>query len=309
MKQVGHVAVQDVKRRWWVGCLSLVIGVPLVACCLFGLLAVVLPELDKFASSDQSANLPLLLLVIGMILIAGMIIVPVIAMWFVIQRRANMLDSIFLPLGLQGAMYMMVGRHYWGDINGRAVDVYIYRGPTMEIRISSRGRARVQILPGDSLPVQISGVLNKHPMQTNAAQMAGYAIYADDEAWAQQLLAQPGLPDILQSLISGHADWAIFRHVEIQPGEVLLYLHRSKQMFVKANQFTAVQAWIGSLTALAETLEALPDPAIPAEPIHGISREERQKRSKFLLVAVLGILILLPVCLIGVGVLAYFLVG
>jgi len=188
MNQVGHVAVQNIKRRWLVGCLILLIGGPVMACCLVGLFTFVLPELDKFVSSDPSGNPPLLLLVLGVILIAGMIIAPSIAMGFVIQRRANMLDSIFLPLGLQGSMYMVVGHHYWGVINHRAVDVYIYRGPTMEIRVYAKSKARVQILPGKSLPVQISGVVNKQPMQGTHPQMSAYAIYADDEAWTQQLV-------------------------------------------------------------------------------------------------------------------------
>jgi nitric oxide reductase large subunit len=70
-----------------------------------------------------------------------------------------------------------------------------------------------------------------------------------------------------------------------------------------------VQAWLNDLAALASLLEALPPPLIQAEAIQGVSRTERQKRSKFLLTAVLAILIVLPICLIGVGVLTYFLVS
>jgi hypothetical protein len=309
MNQVGHVAVQSLKRRWWVGCLTALMGGPAMACCLLGLFAVVLPELDRFASSDLSANLPGLLLVLGVTLIAGMIVVPAVAMWVVIRRRANMLDSIFLPLGLQGSMYMLVGRHYWGVVHGRVVDVYIYRGPTMEIRVYAASKTRAQILPGESLPVRIGGVLNKQPMPVAHPQMRGYAIYADDETWMQQLLAQRGMPEIMQTLLAGYADWAIFRHVEIQPNEVLLYLHRSKHMWIKADQFVAAQVWIGSLAALATALETLPDPAIQAGPNRGLSREERQKRSKVLLAGVLGIVVLLPICLIGVGILACLWVG
>jgi hypothetical protein len=309
MNQVGQVAVQSIKRRWLVGCLSLSIGGPVMACCLFGLISVVLPELDKLSSGDQSADSPLLLLMLGVGLIAGMLIIPAISMAFIIQKRANMLDSIFLPIGLQGSMYMIVGRHYWGLLNNRAVDIYIYRGPTLELRVSANSQTRVQILPQKTIPVQISGVLNKRPMQINDMLLSEYAVYAEDETWTKQLLTQPNLPEILQSLMAGHADWAIFRHVEIQPNEVLLYLHRSKQLFVKADQFTAVQAWLNDLAALASLLEALPPPLIQAEAIQGVSRTERQKRSKFLLTAVLAILIVLPICLIGVGVLTYFLVS
>lgn len=309
MNQLGQVAIQSIKRRWLVGCLSLSIGGPVTACCLLGLISVVLPELDKLGSGNQSADSPLLLLILGVGLIAGMIIIPAISMGFVIQKRANMLDSIFLPLGLQGSMYMIVGRHYWGLLNNRAVDIYIYRGPTLEIRVSAHCQTRVQILPQKTIPVQISGILNKRPMQINDMLLREYAVYAEDETWTKQLLTQPSLPELLQSLMTGHADWAIFRHVEIQPNEVLLYLHRSKQLFVKADQFTAVQAWLNDLAALASLLETLPPPLIQAEAIQGVSRAERQKRSKFLLTAVLAILIILPICLIGVGVLTYFLVS
>jgi hypothetical protein len=262
MNQVGQVAIQSINRRWLVGCLSLSIGGPVMACCLFGLISVVLPELDKLSSGNQSADSPLLLLILGVGLIAGMIIIPAISMGFVIQKRANMLDSIFLPLGLQGSMYMIVGRHYWGLLNNRAVDIYIYRGPTLEIRVSAHSQTRVQILPQKTIPVQISGILNKRPMQINDMLLREYAVYTEDETWTKQLLTQPSLPEILQSLMTGHADWAIFRHVEIQPNEVLLYLHRSKQLFVKADQFTAVQAWLNDLAALASLLETLPPPLI-----------------------------------------------
>ena len=307
MNQVGQVVIQNTKQRLWVGCLTLLIGVPLIACCLLAFFSVVLPELETVNAGNQSGSMPMLLLGLGIVLVLIMLLVPIIAVGFVTQKRARMLDSIFRPFGLQGQMYLLIGRHYWGEVDGRRVDIYLYRGPTLEIRLSSHSKTRVQIYSDKALPSKISGFLHKNPMLLDKTPWADYAVYAEDENWTRVLMNQPAMPEIIHSLMNNNQDWAIFRHVEIQPDEVLLYLHRSKELFIRAGQFSTVQTWLKNLADLAAAAEMLPAPSVQSTPLPGLSHQEREKKSKFLLIAVLTILIGLPICLVGIGILAYFL--
>ena len=309
MNQIGNVVVTDTKRRLLVGCLTLLVGVPIMACCLILLGTVVFPGLDSMAAGDNADMLSYILPLVGVLFLFMIIVIPVGVFLFITRNRAKMLDSIFQPLGLQGEMYMLVGRHYWGAIDGRSLDVYIYRGPTMEIHLSSQSQTRIQILPTVSMPVKISGVFNKHPMENLNPQLSKYAIYAEDESWAQALLSDIAVITALQSLMFEHADWAIFRHVEIQPNEVLLYLYRSKQLFTKRDQFKTVQAWMKALQTVADAIDSQPAPAKKTLPAKDTSRQARQKKSKYLNYALIAILIGMPLCMIGIGILAYLLVS
>ena len=309
MNQVGNVVLQNTKRRLLTGCLSALVGVPLMVCCLVLIFTVVLPQLDKFVTSEQTDLLPIVLLGIGALIIFVLIVGPVILFIIIIRNRANLLDAVFQPLGLQGSMYMLVGRHYWGTFSGRDLDIYIYRGPTMEIHLSSQSHTRVQILPNTSLPVTISAILNKDPIQLPNRQLENCAIYTEDEIWARKLFSNEQVNSALLSLLFGHADWAIFRHVEIHPDRILLYLHRSKQLFTNRDQFSAAEVWINSMVTMATVIEEMEEPSVTLQPFSTMSREHKQKLSKTQLIFVLIILIGLPLCLLAIGVLTYLLVS
>lgn len=309
MNQIGNVVVTNTKRRALVGCLTLLIGVPIMACCLILLGTVVFPGLDTLAVGDNADILTYILPLVAVLLLFMLIVIPAGVFLFIIRNRAKILDSIFKPLGLQGEMYMLVGRHYWGNLAGRSLDVYINRGPTLEIHLSSHSQTRVQVLPTISLPVKISGVLNKRPMVISNPQLSKYAIYADDESWAQELFMDAAIISALQSLMFEHADWAIFRHVEIQPNDVLLYLHRSRQLFTKRDQFEAAQAWMKALQTVADKIDNQPAPGTKKLPAVNTSRQARQKKSKYLNYALIAILIGMPLCMVSIGILAYVLVS
>ena len=309
MNQVGDVVLQNTKRRLFVGCLSALIGFPLMVCCLVLIFSLVLPQLDRLAAGSQTDLLPVVLVGIGVLIIFVLLVGPVILYIILIRNRANLLDEAFQPYDLKGSMYMLVGRHYWGTFSGRDLDMYIYRGPTMEIHLSSQNHTRLQILPNTSLPVKVSAILNKDPIQLPAGLSENYAVYAEDVDWAQKLFLNEEINNALKSLLFEHADWAIFRHIEIHPDRILLYLHRSKKLFTNINQFSAVDAWIHSMQTISAIIEDMPEPAITFPPAKTMSREYKQKLSKTQLMIILGILIGLPLCLLAVGVLAYLLVS
>ncbi len=309
MNQVGQVVSQNIKHRLMVGCISLIIGVPVSVCCLLVLFTVVLPQMESLSMNGQQSNIPLILLIAGGFVLSGLIILPVVVMFFVIRKRATMLDTVFFPLGFQGKMYLLVGRHYWGRFGDREVEIYIYRGPTMEIRILAQSRTRIQIIRKGTIPVKISGILQKNPLVLTNPQLSSYAVYADDEAWAQQFLSDLSIFPALESLMVGHVDWAVFRHLEIQPGQVTLFLHRSKNMYLNSGQFSAVQPWLIALSTLAARIESLAQPERNSQPVRGFSRAERLKRSQIQFVVILGILIGMPLCMVTLGILTYLLVS
>lgn len=309
MNQVGQVVSQNIKHRLMVGCISLIIGVPVSVCCLLVLFTVVLPQMESLSMNGQQGNIPLILLIAGGFVLSGLIILPVVVMFFVIRKRATMLDTVFFPLGFQGKMYLLVGRHYWGRFGDREVEIYIYRGPTMEIRISAQSRTRIQIIRKGTIPVKISGILQKNPLVLTNPQLSSYAVYADDEAWAQQFLSDTSIFPALESLMIDHVDWAVFRHLEIQPGQVTLFLHRSKNMYLNSGQFSAVQPWLIALSTLAARIESLAQPERNSQPVRGFSRAERLKRSQIQFVVILGILIGMPLCMVTLGILTYLLVS
>jgi hypothetical protein len=309
MNQIGNVLVQGTKRRLYVGCLTVLIGIPMIICGFIFLFTVVLPGFDEIIKNGNEEIVPVLLLGLAVILIFLFLGLPTLIYILQIRSRAKRLDAIFFPVGLKGELYLIVGRHYWGSINGRDIDIYIYRGPSMEIHISANTNTRVLVLPNKTLPVKISGIFNKQPMQTAAAEYEKYSLYPDDENWAKQLIQQKDTLSLFDSLVYEHADWAIFRHLEIQSDRIMLYLHRSKNLFTNLNDFSAAATWLKSLYELAEIVENLPAPSHITQPVLAYSRSNRRNTNKIQLYVILFILICIPIACIGVGVLTYLLVS
>ena len=54
-----------------------------------------------------------------------------------LYRRKRWLDSVFAPLGLTGSAYTISGRQYQGVVQGREVTVRFYRGPTLDLYVST----------------------------------------------------------------------------------------------------------------------------------------------------------------------------
>ncbi|MDA3935447.1 MAG: hypothetical protein PF636_01090, partial [Actinomycetota bacterium] len=59
--------------------------------------------------------------------------------------RAKKLDALFVPLGLEGEAYMSLFRQYHGAVHGRRTDVYLWRGPYLQIEIATALQTRLGI--------------------------------------------------------------------------------------------------------------------------------------------------------------------
>jgi hypothetical protein len=308
MRDLGSLFAERFKRRLVVGCLSTVIGGVVGCCCLILLPTVFLPFLDTVAAGGNENTTMLVLLGIGLLALFFLFAVPVIVALVLIQRRARALDAVFTPLGLTGRSYMLYGRHYQGQFAGREVDIYIYRGPTVEVRLRATPQTRVQVMAKGSLPASVAGAFNKQPLALNDPALEAFAIYPVDEPWTCALLAEPPASQALQTLMTVGASWAIFRTVELQPGEVLLHLNRSRQSFFSSIDLSNVRTWLESLQTLAQTAESLPAPQVTAPPT-GVTRQGREQLNKFLLYTVLFIVFVMPVGFIAIGALAALIVS
>jgi hypothetical protein len=308
MRDMVNVYAAGTKRRLLIGCISTLVGIPIVGCCLVLLAIVVFPELDKLVAGGNGNTGMLVMLGIGLVIMVGLIAIPLVALFFITRRRARALDAIFTPLGLTGGPFMINGRHYQGQINGREVDVYIYRGPTVEIRVQAAVQTNLLVVRKGSLPTSVAWIFDKQPLATNDPALNAFSIFPLDKAWTSTLLAEASIGNTIQTLMTLGAAWAIFRRVEIQPGSVTLYLYRSHNLFGNSMDLDAAQAWLKALGSLAQVAESQPAPEVTAQPVNAASRQARQKKSSFLVYAVLALVFIMPVCFIAIGVAVYLVV-
>jgi len=191
-------------------------------------------------------------------------------------------------------------------VGGREVDVSIFRGPTVELRLKTGVFTRAQFFRRDSIPVGVSGAFHKHPLASLPG-LENYAVYALDEAWTRGWLASEATAQAVHTLMSLGADWAIFRNLELQPGEVALRLYRSRQLFFSTLPLADAQAWLNALENLAQSAEAQPAPEVTATAIRANSRQSREGINKFQTYAIGFLVFVMPLCFIAIGVLVFLL--
>lgn len=309
MKEIFGSMVGESKRRLLIGCLTLLVGVPTMGCCLLVLFTVVLPGLEPSTTSGGSSSMPIWLLIIGLLLLAGLIGVPVGIAVVTIFRRARAMDAVFNPLGFSGKAYMVYGRHYQGRYQARNTDVYIYRGPTVEVRLQSPVQTRVLINPKESISTSVAETFGKHPLTTTHSGLESFAIYPEEETWTLNWLNDSGVIESIQTLMRAGAEWAVIRRLEIQPGEIMLYLHRSHKMVSNLVDPSALQIWLDSLANLAQAAENQPAPLKVLQPQVDGARQSRQRMSKTLPYVIAFLVIGMPLIFIAIGLVAYLLVS
>jgi len=201
--------VRGCQRYLIIWVLAAVIFFPLF-CCL-----VALPL--WYVSNNSEASIwylviPLILLLV--ILFGG----GALAILLIISSRKRELDALFTPLGFTGKMYNIWYRQYHGVLHGRTVNVYFSRGPLMQVEITSSLQTRMGIT-GQFLDTQIfSGLLNKQPLVLSDPALSGLSVYAHDEHWTRQLLAEPQAQTLVNRLVKTEGWFIIYRRCHNLPG-------------------------------------------------------------------------------------------
>jgi hypothetical protein len=309
MRQVASLYVARTKRRLLIGCLSILVGGPVMCACLSLLPTVVFPTLDTIVENGYGNLTIPIILAVGLLVMAAMTGIQFAGLTIITLRRARQLDSTFNHLGLAGSMYQLIGRRYQGVYEGRDVHIYIYRGPTVEFRLKAGADTNFRVTEKSSLPSGFAEVFDASPLGFDDPALGGYAIFSRDENWALNLLRGARVKQAVQNLMSVGAAWAIFRSVEILPGEVVLNLKQSHRWTGNSIDLDAAETWLVELNALAQAAESLPNPAVSAQPTSGSLHEDRKKLDKVLIYAVSAIVFIMPVCFIAAGVLAVILTG
>ena len=195
-----------------------------------------------------------------------------------ISRNRRKLDDAFSPLGLTGNAYMWNGRQYHGLLHGRQVDVYFYRGPSMDIYIASRLTTRLGIgLKGrKNQPFSIG--MNQAELLINDPAMADIGVYSIDEHWGRELLDDPFARAIILRLTALQTGLE-FRNLMFQPEALHFHIH-----YINPGTLTPenVRIWITDLFDLAKVAESLSPPGV-TDAASSLERKARLRRSDFTL--------------------------
>jgi nitrate reductase NapE component len=218
-----------------------------------------------------------------------------------IWRRARQLDAVFGPLGLAGSTHMLTGRQYHGTVEGRQVDAYVYRGPTLELRVSTPLQTRLNAVEKAAVVRPVAWAFKYEPLALNDPGLQDLSITALDEDWARRLLSDQAVRAILQRLVAGGAG-ALIQQVALQPSAFSLHLYRSRGLFGYAIAPDQARQWLDDLLVLAHIAESLPAPQKTAEltsleRFAQSSRRSSTRRSLILLVVLLVVLFVLPLCI------------
>jgi hypothetical protein len=230
-----------------------------------------------------------LFIFLGVFVLAVGLLTVVVAGWAVwqLRQRQKLLDAIFVPLGLKGSAYLTSGRQYHtdrnrpGNIGGRQVDVYFYRGPALDIFIAASLRTRMGVGMTSGLGRAAAGALNRSPLVMDDPSMRGLVFYPSDERWGRELLADEAVRTSIVRLMAPGSSFEV-RTLLFQPESVELKLNQ-----VPLGSLTAenVRGWISDLIELAQAAESV-SPAEKVEVVSDLERRSRLNRSSFTLPAI-----------------------
>lgn len=173
------------------------------------------------------------------------------------RRRAKRYDEILTPLGLSGRTYLLTGRQYHGTVQGRQVEAYFYRGPALDLRVTTSLQTRLSIANADTVSLSLARAFGRTPLSLDDPGLNGLTVFTHDEEWTRSLLTNPEIQALLRQLILNDSSF-LMRQVHLEPGELRLYLYRSRRLFRFSVTSEQIRQWLDALLSLARTAEGLP---------------------------------------------------
>ncbi len=297
------MSVTRIAKAWGTGCLrqvfvsGLVLLVIVIALVGLVVLSVTLP-----LTTDQRSSL----IFAGLFAVIALLVVGVLAWGAVtIRQQAERLDKIFNPLGLTGKRYLVNGRQYHGSLQGRQVDIYFYRGPSLVIYVAAKINTRLSI----DLKGSLSRVTSQHPTQpevvTTDPDLVNLVIFSIDAHWGRDLLADPGAKSAILRLV-GLQPGAEIHNLLFQPEAIELQVHHLDPANLTIE---AVTAWMNDLFSLVRISESHTPPLETAK-ASSLERRVRMNRGDFTLlllgvscgiIAAVAVVIIIVLILIDLG--------
>jgi hypothetical protein len=254
----GTTAEVKIVKSWGEACvrqalLAAIIFIVVVA----GFVGVVVLSVSIPLTNDQRVYLwlggfsLLLLVMIGGILAWG---------FLQARRRAFQLDGVFVPLGFSGKSYLWNGRQYHGIYKGRQVDIYFYRGPTLDIYLASPLNTRMGVGFKGRASKVVSNVINHPELPNTDPALQHIALHPIDENWGRSVIADPRARSAILHLLDTSSKLE-FRNLLFQPEAIHLQIHHANPYVITMG--TSAE-WMDDLSELAGIAEALPAPQMTA---------------------------------------------
>lgn len=242
-------------------------------------------------------------LVVAFILV---IVISVIGWGFInIRKRAVELDTIFVPLGLKGKIYLLNGRQYHGVYQGYPMHVYFSRGPLIEIFLEHKLNTRVGIGRKGRITKAVANLLSREPLDINNPSFENLVIYPLDEKWTRNLLADQITQDAVLNLMDESSNIEL-RSISITPGGIKFEVRYIPYNDINSDE---VRTWINDLYTLIRRSAALPQPDVFTEEtkIETINRTDRSKFIMPIIGITCGLLIFSSFCILVIVSLIIFL--
>lgn len=210
-----------------------------------------------------------------------------------VLRRKSRLDRAFVPLGFTGGIYRLMFRRYEGLIGGRRAEAFFYRGPNLEIILSSNLKTRAGITLDYSDTALAADLFGRDPVHHGVAEMKDVRVWSEDEVWVRQALMDPKVQEDLKVLLAERT-FFIRSVVKIFPGHVQLHLSGNRNVIRWEITHEMANRWVSTLSDLARHLETrVPRPGISAQMTSAEElalRIKRKDTSRLTIYFVLGLL-------------------
>jgi len=163
-------------------------------------------------------------------------------------QHSRAVDQPLVSLGLEAKSYLLFGRQYHGLVQGRQVDITFVRGRwgdsalNITVQVDLDTRAAI----GQKRPLLDCRACPR--LILSDPDLSHLEIYAQDEVWMQNLLAQSAAREALKRLMNDQASPG-HREIYLQPGRIWFYAHPQE---IAAAPF---DLWIEDLIIVAESAE------------------------------------------------------
>lgn len=242
------------------GCVGCAVSTVYVLVVFF---ALILLPLTRFASTPGA---PWQGLVIPLGLGAFFLLIgPSMLLAFAVKKRNSGYDAVFGSLGLAGFPYALQFRRYDGTIGGRRFQALLSRGPLLVLEAGANVPTRFGITAGAGDTAFFAGLAGKKPILFAVPAYEGLLVFGEDEAWVRRLLAQPGVPALLDRLLRFPGPFAR-RQLVLRPGALAATYHLSTSMYRIGLNAAQARDWSDALVELAGIAESLPAPERPLAP-------------------------------------------
>ena len=241
-----------------------------------------------------------LALLMPLLFMAGLLAVG----WLVVVLRGRRLDVAFAPWGLEGTQAGAAMRGWHGEVDRRVVDVWVHRGPTLELFLACRPATRGVIHRGGPLIRTIARTFeSREPMAPPPLAMAGVSVYAHDPAWMRELLGRADARSAVETLMTGTSRAATA--VMILPNAVR-YLRKFGPL-AEINPDN-LRVWFAELGTLATAVDAVGPSRTGLDPTR-LEEWARTARGKYLNRVLMGLGAFMAITLLALFVFAWLFVG